>query len=289
MKCRPCDVEVLKQFRLDLQLRNFSPGTVSNYLRVLLQFARFSQRPLAECRPETLRKFGAHLKVERQLSTSSYNVAAAALRFFCQSTLQRPLAPGLLPSGKLEIGLPVVLSPKETLEVLDAPSQSLKARAILHAIYAGGLRVSEVVHLRPADIDSERMLVRVHRGKGGKDRYVMLSPTLLELLREYWKAYRPQEWLFFPRSDRSRPLSRRAVQLMCTRACQAAKIKKSASPHTLRHSFATHLLEHGTDLRVIQALLGHRNIATTTRYLHVSSDRIGATASPLDLLPKRRR
>jgi len=286
MKCRPHDANVLQQLRLDLQLRNLSPATIDNYLWIVLNLAKFLKRPLESCNVADLRNYAAHLKVERKVSTSYYNVAIAALRFWFTRSLKRPLPWGQLPSGKRETTLPEVLSPEETSLMLNYPEQSLKSKTLLHAAYAGGLRVSELVRLRIADIDSQRMLIRIQKGKGGKDRYVMLSPALLELLRGYWKAYRPTDWLFFPRNDRSRPLNKRSVQLKFMAIRKAVGITKKASPHTLRHSFATHLLEHGTDLVVIQSLLGHRSISTTTRYLHVSRNRIASTPSPLDLLTK---
>jgi len=284
MKCLPHDAPVLQQLRLDLQLRNLSPATIYNYLRIVLSLAKFLKRPLQSCQVADLRNYAAYLKLERKVSTSYYNLAIAALRFWFSQSMNRPLPWGQLPSGRREKTLPEVLSPEETLLMLNYPEQSLKSKTLLHAAYAGGLRVSELVRLRIADIDSQRMLIRIQRGKGGKDRYVMLSPALLDLLREYWKAYRPIDWLFFPRNDRSRPLNKRAVQLKFKAIREAVGITKKASPHTLRHSFATHLLEHGSDLVVIQALLGHQSISTTTRYLHVSRNRIASTPSPLDLL-----
>lgn len=286
MKCRPHDASLLQQLRLDLQLRNLCPGTIENYLRIILKLAQFLNRPLESCTVEDLRGYAVHLRLKRKVSTSYYNLAVAAMRFWFSQSMRRPLVWGQLPSGKRETTLPEVLSVEETILMLNYPEQSLKSRTLLHTAYAGGLRVSELCRLRIADIDSKRMLIRIQNGKGRKERFVMLSPALLELLREYWKAYRPTDWLFFPRSDRTRPLNKRAVQLKFAAIRKAVGIQKKASPHTLRHSFATHLLEHGTDLVVIQSLLGHRNISTTTRYLHVSRNRIASTPSPLDLLTR---
>lgn len=287
MKCRPYDANLLKNYRLDLELRNLAPGTRDNYLRIALHFSAFLNRPLTDATPDDIRNFVVHLKCEKGVSSSYYNIAVAALRYLYGETLGRTLPSRTLLRAKSETSLPVVLSLDETRDLLQACT-SLKVRAILHTVYAAGMRVSEVVGLRVRDIDSQRMVIHVQKGKGAKDRYVMLSPTLLELLRVYWKAYRPTDWLFFPRTDRSRALSVRAVQIMCGRAREKAGIAKELSVHTLRHSFATHLLEAGSDLRIIQTLLGHRNIQTTTRYLHVSTERLSATVSPLDLLHKER-
>lgn len=286
MKCRPYDAELLKQYRLQLELRNLSRGTRDNYLHMILHFARFLRRPLTQAQPDDLHRFAVYLKTEKMVSSNYYNMVATALRSLYKTTLGRPFPERAFPRAKREKSLPVVLSPEETLSFLDT-FVSLKARAIFHTIYATGLRVSECTHLRVRDVDSKRMLIRVEQGKGAKDRYVMLSPTLLELLREYWKVYRPTDWLFFPRSDRGRSLSVRAVQIMCSQGRLVAGLSKKMSVHTLRHSFATHLLEDGADIRLLQTLLGHQDIKTTARYLHVSTERIAAVKSPLDLLPRK--
>jgi site-specific recombinase XerD len=179
--------------------------------------------------------------------------------------------------------LPVILSPEEVMHFLES-IHSLKHRAILMAAYAAGLRVSEATHLKVTDIDSQRMMLRVDQGKGGKDRYVMLSPRLLEELRSYWRAGRPKTWLF-PGDIPGRPISRNAVGLACQKAHRCSGIQKPITPHSMRHAFATHLLERGVDVRRIQLLMGHRSLATTTRYLKVATSTICATTSPLDLLP----
>ncbi len=200
-------------------------------------------------------------------STTSPSTATALDRIVCQ---------------KEEKKLPVVLSRDEVCRLL-AAARRLKSRAILMTLYAAGLRVSELVGLKVSDIDSQRMAIRVRQGKGRKDRYVMLSSTLLATLREYWKAYRPSDWLF-PGQDPQKQLTPRTVANICQSAGRRARLARQISPHTLRHTFATHLLEAGTDIRTIQALLGHRSLRTTALYTYVSLDKVAATTSPLDLL-----
>jgi integrase/recombinase XerD len=180
--------------------------------------------------------------------------------------------------------LPIVLSPEEVLRFLDSVS-SLKYRNILTTCYAAGLRVSEVIRLKPTDIDSQRMVIRIEQGKGQKDRYVMLSPRLLERLRHWWRAERPRPWLF-PGDPPSRHLSKDAVDQACCKAHLQSGISKPITPHSLRHAFAVHLLEHGVDVRRIQLLLGHRSLATTARYLRIATNKVCSTSSPLDLLPQ---
>jgi site-specific recombinase XerD len=188
-----------------------------------------------------------------------------------------------IPYPRHEQKLPVVLSPAEVAAVFEA-TRNLKHRTVLTTIYAAGLRVSELTNLQVTDIDSQRQVICVRQGKGHKDRQVMLSPKLLELLRIYWRSYRPTLWLF-PGKIPERPITREAVFTICRQAGEAAQLAKPISPHTLRHCFATHLLEEATDLRRIQILLGHRNLKTTARYLHVSNLAVRSTVSPLDRLP----
>jgi site-specific recombinase XerD len=225
----------------DMQMRNFSPHTREAYVRAVAQFARHFNKP-----PD-------------QLGTPE--VHAYLLHFFYRVTLDREFALGRIVCQKEEHKLPVVLS-KEEVRQFFAAVKRLKTRALLMTIYACGLRVSEVVHLQVGDIDSARMAIRVRQGKGRKDRYVMLSAKLLEVLREYWKEHRPPLWLF-PGLDPNVPLNRKAVNQACAYAGRRAGLSKRISPHSLRHSFATHLLEAGTDIRTIQALLGHRSLRTT--------------------------
>jgi integrase/recombinase XerD len=270
----------------DLQLRNYSTSTVESYVRHVAEFAKhFGQSP-DRLGPEQVRQYQLYLIHQKQVSWSYFNQTVCALRFFYQITLGRRWMIEHLPYSKAEKRLPLVLSQAEVTAVLNAKT-NLKHRAILSTIYAAGLRVSEVAHLRVADIDSKRELIRVQQGKGRKDRLVMLSPTLLNLLREYWTAYRPSLWLF-PGDDQQLPISRLTIYRICQQAGKAAGISKHVTPHVLRHSFATHLLEAGTDLRTIQLLMGHCNLKTTALYLHVSTLALRSTASPLDLLPDQK-
>jgi integrase/recombinase XerD len=265
----------------DLRLRNYSPRTEEIYIDHVARFARhFGQSP-ERLGPEEIRRYQLSL-IEGGVSWSQFNQAVCALRFLYGVTLKRSWKVAQVPFAKRPKRLPTVLSPEEVARLLHAVSNR-KHRLLLSTIYAAGLRVSEVVGLQVGDIDSRRMVIRVRQGKGRKDRLVMLSPQLLEGLRAYAGWYRPRLWLF-PGTDRARPLSVSAVQKVCTRARKAAGIAKSVTPHTLRHSFATHLLEGGADLPLIQAMLGHSDIRTTTRYTHVAAGRIQAAASPLDRL-----
>jgi integrase/recombinase XerD len=246
------------------------------------RFARHFGRSPEHLGPEEIRSYQLHL-VEKGVSWSQFNQAVCALRFLYKVTLQVSWSLEHLPLSRQPSRLPVVLSPTEVAALLEAvPNRT--HRLVLMTSYATGLRVSEAVHLQIGDIDSARMLLRIRQGKGGKDRLVMLLLRLLEELRRYWRFARPTRWLF-PGSDPEQPLSVTTVQKVCQRARRAAGLRKAATPHTLRHSFATHLLEGGTDLRLIQTLLGHGSVRTTQRYTHVAQERIGATPSPLDRLP----
>jgi integrase/recombinase XerD len=212
-----------------------------------------------------------------------FNQTVCALRFFYHHILHRDWMIKHIPDPRHEDKLPVVLSPAEVAAVFEA-THNLKHRTILMTIYAGGLRVSELTHLRVLDIDSQRQVICVHQGKGRKDRPVMLSPKLLEVLRIYWKSYRPRVWLC-PGESPEHPVSSETVRRVCRQAGEAAHLSKPISPHTLRHCFATHLLEEAIELRRIQVLLGHRKLKTTARYLHVSNLAVRTTVSPLEQLP----
>jgi integrase/recombinase XerD len=222
------------------------------------------------------------LTQERHLAPSSIGVAIAALRFLYKTTLKRDWdLDDVLPfASRRPQNLPVVMSPAEVARFLDAVG-SFKQRVILTVCYAAGLRISETVRLKPSAIDSKRMVIRVEQGKGCKDRYVMLSPTLLDLLRDYWRVARPQEWLF-PGDVAGRPITPSAVEDICRITRRQHGIDKPVTPHSLRHAFAVHLLESGTDVRTIQLLLGHRSLNTTARYLRLATHKVCATASPLD-------
>jgi integrase/recombinase XerD len=266
----------------DMQLRNFAPGTVSVYVNCIARFARHFGKSPELLGPEDVRAYLLHLIEQRRPSWSYYNQNLHALRFLFNVTLGRDWVLEHIACPKQPKRLPVVLSPNELTRFFAAIA-GLKYRAVLMTAYAAGLRVSEVAALRVEDIDSHRMVIRVQQGKGRKDRYVMLSPKLLELLRTYWKAARPRTWLF-PGRDPNRPITASAVIKACRRARRAAGLEKRVTVHTLRHSFATHLLEAGTDLRTIQVLLGHHSPRTTAVYTHVSPAAVRSTTSPLDRL-----
>ena len=265
----------------DLQLRNYSPHTISAYVRCVADFARhFNQSP-DQLGPEQIRAYQLFL-VERKVSWSLYIQNICALRFFYQFTLGQKWVVEEIAYPRHVKKLPTVLSPEEVIAVLHAAG-GLKHEAILTTLYAAGLRVSECASLLVTDIDSQRMVIRVEQGKGHKDRLVMLSPRLLELLRRYWKVCKPRHWLF-PGEDPQKPLAHATIYRACRHAGERAGLSKAISPHTMRHCFATHLLESGTDLRTIQLLLGHRNLRTTAVYLHVSNLALRNTVSPLDRL-----
>jgi len=267
----------------DMRLRNFSPHTQDSYLLQIVQFARYFAKSPEVLGPEEIRAYQLYLATEKKLAPGSLHVTASALRFLYKVTLKQPWDVADLPSPKKPQTLPVVLSREEVTQFLEAV-RTVKQRTILTVCYAAGLRIAEATHLKITDIDSQRMVIRVDQGKGRKDRYVMLSPALLTLLRTYWKAERPHQWLF-PGKLPGQPITTDAVQEACQHARHRASLKKPISPHSLRHSFATHLLEAGTDVRTIQLLLGHRSLATTARYLKVATSTVCATASPFDLLP----
>lgn len=268
----------------DMRLRNLSPNTQKRYLDRVAAFAVHFGKSPELLGPEEIRTYQLYLVQERRLSSSSVNVTVCALKFLYRVTLGRPWDVERILLSRREKKLPVVLSQEEVARFF-AAIESLKYRAILVTAYAAGLRVTEVTELKVPDIDNSRMTIRVDQGKGRKDRYVMLSPKLLELLREYWKEYRPSGWLF-PGKDPDCPVSPSTVRQVCREARLASGIKKQITPHTLRHSFATHLLEAGENLRKIQVLLGHRSLVSTSRYTHVAIENVERTASPLDSLPR---
>ncbi len=268
----------------DMAVRNLAENTQAAYLQQIIAYARHFHLPPEELGPEAIRAYQVHLTQTRMLSPSSVSVATGALRFLYKVTLKRAWAVEEIPMPKRPFKLPVILSREEVMHFLEAVD-SLKHRAILMTAYAAGLRVSEATHLKVTDIDSQRMMLRVEQGKGRKDRYVMLSPRLLDMLRGYWKAVRPTLWLF-PGDLPGQPITRGAVGLACQKAHRASGITKPVTAHSLRHAFATHLLESGTDVRTIQLLLGHRSLATTSRYLKVATSTVCATTGPFDLLPK---
>lgn len=268
----------------ELRVRGLAKRTRENYLQYMRSFVRHFMLPPDRLTIEHVKQYQFHLTKDRGYAYSSFNGHVCAIRFFYNYVLDLGWDVKRIPYQKRGRKLPVVLSRAEVLALFDAV-QNLKHRTILMALYAGGLRIGEVLRLRARDIDSGRMMIRIEQGKGRKDRYVMLSAKLLETLRRYWRECRPGHWLF-PGKDPARPLSHSSVRSFFRRARKRTGIQKEICPHALRHSFATHLLERGVNLRVIQRLLGHRSLRTTELYTHVAQTDIVNTASPLDdLLP----
>jgi site-specific recombinase XerD len=267
----------------DMTIRRFSDKTQADYIRHVKTFADFLGTSPARASAEDLRRWHLHLTASGA-SVSSINAAVSALRFFYKVTLGRREMIEQMPFLREPQRLPEVLSPDEVARLLRA-APGLKYRAALSVAYGAGLRASEVTGLQVGDIDSERMLIRVQQGKGRKDRYVMLSAHLLDLLRAWWKVGRPRGWLFFGR-DPVQPMTTRQLNRACHAAADEAGIEKRVSLHTLRHSFATHLLEQKTDVRVIQALLGHKKLDTTARYTRVALETIRQVISPLEYLTR---
>jgi integrase/recombinase XerD len=284
MRTLPLPLTPLRQRRLeDLQLRNYSAQTIRAYLHCVADFARHFRTSPEHLGPEQVRTYQLFLVQEKQVAWPTVVQTVCALRFFYRITLGRPEILEYIASPQRPLTLPIILSQAEVATLLTTP-RNLKHRAILTTRYAAGLRGSELCQLQVADIDSARMVLRVRQGKGQHDRYVMLSPNLLPLLRQYWQQDKPRPWLF-PGNPRTRPITPRAVYNICRDAGQAAPLPKAIHPHVLRHACATHLLEAGVDLRRIQLLLGHRSLRTTSRYLHVTPQALHATPSPLDALP----
>ena len=269
----------------DLQVRNLSVHTQRSYLEQVSRFARHFDKSPAELGPEEIRAYQVYLTNEKKLAPASIVIAVSALRFLYKVTLQRQWSMDeVIPAPKKPQTLPVVLSPEEVLQFLDSVA-SPKHRTILTTCYAAGLRISEAVRLTSPVIDSRRMVIRIAQGKGQKDRYVMLSPKLLAILRDWWRRERPTTWLF-PGERPGQHVTRNAVELACLKARRRSRIPKPVTPHSMRHAFAVHLLETGTDVRTIQLLLGHRSLATTARYLRIATNKVCSTTSPLDLLPR---
>ena len=269
------------QMEMDMKLRRLRPRTISCYLDRMRSVAiHFSKSP-AELTEEKIRRYLYHLIEERKASQAVISQSYSALKFFFENTLQQQWDSLKIPRSKQQKKLPGVLSKRE-VELIFSCTSNLKHRAILTTTYSAGLRISEATRLKVSDIDSERMTIRVNEGKGFKDRYTLLGERNLEILRRYYKAYRPSEWLF-PGRNPSEPVSVSCVQRVFKASLHKAGIKKKASVHTLRHSFATHLLESGVDLYYIQRLLGHKSAGTTSVYLHVTGKDIGKIRSPIDL------
>jgi integrase/recombinase XerD len=265
----------------DMSVRNMSPATQRSYISAVSKFSRYFRQSPDKLTLDDVRAFQVHL-VSTGTSWPGLNQIVCALRFFYGVTLGEAEIPERIPYARQPRKLPVVLGADEIVRFLEAVS-SLKCRAALTTAYAAGLRASEVAGLRAADIDSARGVIIVRHGKGGKDRNVMLSPQLLGVLRTYWRLARPKTFLF-PGRDEDRSIDPTVLYAACRSATKAAGLDKRVTLHTLRHSFATHLLENGTDIRIIQVLLGHNNLSSTARYTQVATHMIRATQSPFDRL-----
>lgn len=274
-----------EQMKTDLVLKGYSPHTTRAYLYCIRNFAKYFMRSPAEMGETEIRKFMLHLAQDRKVSAFSQSTHVNALKFLYRITLQHPQVVERLPHPKRPMTLPQILTMQETLSFF-AAIKSAKYKALLGIIYGAGLRISEACALKPTDIDSQRMLIHVRRGKGSKDRYVLLGETMLTLLREYYQNARRKGDYLFPGQKPQNPLTPAAIRKVLKKVAAKAGLSKKITPHTLRHSFATHLLETGYDLRVVQTLLGHTSIQTTQRYTHVTDRLLSLTRSPLDLIQK---
>ncbi len=270
----------------ELQRRNYSAITTRNYLRVVADFAKYFGKSPDKRGPNELRTYQAYLLQDRKLTPGTVVNQVAALRFFFVKTLKRHQFRDFLPYPQDRRRLPTVLSREEVSRLINAAG-TLFRRTLLMTLYGTGMRRAELAHLKVGDIDSQRMIIRVVAGKGGKDRDLPLTPALLEILREYWRWRKAKLYLFPTRTCRRKldqPISDKTVWIACSEAARRAGISKRITPHTLRHSWATHLLEAGTDLRTIQVLLGHGDLETTAQYLHLSQRHLHAVTNPLDSL-----
>ncbi|MBA3916116.1 MAG: site-specific integrase [Acidobacteriales bacterium] len=269
----------------DMRLRNFSTETQRAYVHYIAEYAKYFGVSPEQLGPEAVREYPLYLTDERKMSPVSVNCFTSAAQFLYLETLELPWSKACFQRSRVPERLPVVLSAVEVAQFFEAIG-ILKHRAALLTCYGAGLRISEAVSLKIVDIDSQRMVLRVEQGKGAKDRYVGLSARLLRVLRQYWRQQRPPGPWLFPAIRRNHHIAAATLQQVCREAARMAGIDKHVTAHTLRHSFATHLLENGEDIRVIQVLLGHRRIDTTARYASVSMGKISATTSPLDHLPQ---
>ncbi len=273
-----------EQMRKDLQLRGITDRTQKKYLREVGIMAEYFDKPIEELGEKEVKDYLVHMMETRKLSRGTYKCYVAGIKFLYKTTLNREEVVEKIKYPKAKKTLPVVLDLAEIRTMLSV-MENLKHRALLTITYSAGLRVSEVIKLKVTDIDSKRMMVRVQQGKGRKDRYSILSQNALELLRQYWRQYRPKDWLFEGQKDGTH-MCYTSIRNIFTEAKQRAGIRKPASVHTLRHSFATHLIEAGTSLHHVQLLLGHRSPTTTTVYLHVSKTNLAQVTSPLDSIPE---
>lgn len=276
-----------EKFIEDMKVRGLAPTTQRSYLHYVVDYTRYFQLSPEKLDCDAIHQYLVHLVEDRKMSAETVNTCVSALKFIYLNTLEMPWTDEYFPRVRRQTRLPVVLSQEEVLLFFDHVT-GLKNRAALMVCYGAGLRISEALSLKVGDIDSQRMLIRVEQGKGQKDRYAMLSPRLLEVLRRYWKIThpgpgKPEDYLF-PSWKASRHMSTTSLQTACRDAGARSGLRKKVTVHGLRHAFATHLLENGTDLRVIQTLLGHERVDTTARYTRVAPQVIAATVSPLDRL-----
>jgi integrase/recombinase XerD len=277
----------LRKMMLDeLQRLNYSQSTIRHYIRTVEDFARRFRCSPDRLGPRHIREYQAELFEKRKLSANSVRRHLAALRFFYIKTLRRAWSIADTPYPKKTRRLPTILSQEEVAQLLHA-ARTPGQRILLMTLYATGARNAELTHLKASDVDSQRMVVHIHGGKGRKDRDVMLSPKLLTTLRTHWRFYhrKSSTWLFPSNYRKDRPIDTKTVWYACHKAAKRAGLQKRVHPHTLRHCFATHLYEAGTDLRAIQVLLGHEDLKDTLVYVHLAVQRLNATASPLDSLP----
>jgi len=271
---------LIEQMQMDMSLREYSPETIKSYLWHIKSLCTYFPQGISTLTEEDIRKYLYHLKTDKDYSSSYLSQAYSAVKYLYRNYFEIPVNLNHLRGPRVSLKLPVVLN-REQIQSLFEATRNLKHKMLFMVIYSGGLRVGEAVHLKVSDIDSHRMQIKVCQGKGRKDRYTLLSRCVLEGLREYWKQYRPRIWLFPSRSF-DEPLNRSSVQKVFHTSCRKAGITEPATVHTLRHSFATHLLDQGVNLFVIQRLLGHKHIQNTLIYLHLQRNHTRQIKSPLD-------
>lgn len=274
---------LVEQMRMDMAIRDYSPKTIETYLWHLNVFSAHFNHDVANIEANDIRKYLYYLKTEKEYGTSNLRQAYSAIRYLYRNHFEMPVGLKDLRGPKPSLRLPVVLTKVEIKRIFDVIKNE-KHKLIFMVIYSGGLRVSEAANLHVDDIDSRRMQIRVRQGKGRKDRYTLLAKGVLKPLREYWMRDRPKVWLFPSRADKDKPISTGTIQRVFKTSLEKAGIKKRASVHTLRHSFATHLLDEGTNLFAIQKLLGHRHIQNTLVYLHLQQNYTKQIKSPIDEL-----
>jgi integrase/recombinase XerD len=275
--------DIFEQMQMDMTLRDYSPKTIYSYKWHIRDMAGYFKRSLSELTQDDIRKYLYHLKTDKGYHNSYISQAYSAIKYLYRNHFEVPVGLKELHGPRASLKLPVVLS-REEISRLFSVVTNPKHKLIFMVIYSGGLRVSEAVNLQVKDINSGRMQIKVRQGKGRKDRYTLLSGHVLERLRSYWKENHPKVWLFPSRSDRNRPISSATIQRVFQVSREKADINESATIHSLRHSFATHLLEQGVNLFVIQRLLGHKNIQNTLIYLHLQKDHTEQIANPIDAL-----